>query len=190
IRLGDYLAAYRRHDAGGTWFHSGHTGRISSESGAQWYDVGYDHCQYDPAFAALADRDVSRNEAAGAYPSGAFRRRCRLAGRRARRAHLRTVLSVHAGTLLGYSACAGYFHDNGYRRRARPWLFTVVRSWLMSESDNTPIAKAQATERQLRALFLAGLEGDAQAYQSFLQALGGNLRAFLRKRLSYACSDV
>lgn len=60
----------------------------------------------------------------------------------------------------------------------------------MSESDNTPIAKAQATERQLRALFLAGLEGDAQAYQSFLQALGGNLRAFLRKRLSYACSDV
>ncbi len=60
----------------------------------------------------------------------------------------------------------------------------------MSESDNTPIAKAQATERQLRTWFLAGLEGDAQAYQSFLQALGGNLRAFLRKRLSYACSDI
>ncbi|ETF02551.1 RNA polymerase sigma factor [Advenella kashmirensis W13003] len=60
----------------------------------------------------------------------------------------------------------------------------------MSESDNTPIAKARATERQLRGLFLAGLEGDTQAYQSFLQALGGNLRAFLRKRLSYACSDI
>lgn len=60
----------------------------------------------------------------------------------------------------------------------------------MSESDNTPIAKARATERQLRGLFLAGLEGDVQAYQSFLQALGGNLRAFLRKRLSYACSDI
>ena len=60
----------------------------------------------------------------------------------------------------------------------------------MSESDNTPIAKARATERQLRVLFLAGLEGDTQAYQSFLQALGGNLRAFLRKRLSHACSDI
>lgn len=60
----------------------------------------------------------------------------------------------------------------------------------MSESDNTPIAKARATERQLRVLFLAGLEGDAQAYQSFLQALGGNLRAFLRKRLSHASSDI
>ena len=60
----------------------------------------------------------------------------------------------------------------------------------MSESDNTPIAKARATEQQLRVLFLAGLDGDAQAYQSFLQALGGNLRAFLRKRLSHASSDI
>lgn len=39
------------------------------------------------------------------------------------------------------------------------------------------------TERKLRALFIAGLDGDARAYHAFLQALGSHLRAFCRKRL-------
>jgi RNA polymerase sigma-70 factor (ECF subfamily) len=39
-------------------------------------------------------------------------------------------------------------------------------------------------------LLLAGLDGDAQAYQAFLKALGGHLRAFLRKRLYRLPDDV
>lgn len=45
-------------------------------------------------------------------------------------------------------------------------------------------------EDRLRALLLAGLEGDAQAYQAFLKGLGGHLRAFLRKRLYRLPDDV
>lgn len=41
----------------------------------------------------------------------------------------------------------------------------------------------QSPESRLRALLLAGLDGDAQAYHAFLRALGAHLRAFLRRRL-------
>lgn len=40
------------------------------------------------------------------------------------------------------------------------------------------------TELRLHALFLQGLEGDAQAYRRFLQATATHLRGFLRRRLS------
>ena len=40
------------------------------------------------------------------------------------------------------------------------------------------------TELRLHALFLQGLDGDAPAYRSFLQATTPYLRAFLRRRLS------
>lgn len=39
------------------------------------------------------------------------------------------------------------------------------------------------TELRLHGLMLRGLDGDAAAYRSFLQATSGHLRAFLRKRL-------
>lgn len=39
------------------------------------------------------------------------------------------------------------------------------------------------TELRLHALFLQGLDGDAQAYRLFLQATATHLRAFLRSRL-------
>jgi RNA polymerase sigma-70 factor (ECF subfamily) len=45
-------------------------------------------------------------------------------------------------------------------------------------------------EVRLRALLLAGLEGDAQAYHAFLQALGAHLRAFLRRRLYRLPNDI
>lgn len=38
-------------------------------------------------------------------------------------------------------------------------------------------------EEQLRALLLAGLDGDARAYRQFLEELTKRLRAFLRRRL-------
>jgi RNA polymerase sigma-70 factor (ECF subfamily) len=40
------------------------------------------------------------------------------------------------------------------------------------------------TELRLHALFLQGLDGDAKAYRSFLQATTPYLRAFLRRRLA------
>jgi RNA polymerase sigma-70 factor (ECF subfamily) len=48
----------------------------------------------------------------------------------------------------------------------------------------------ESVETKLRALLLAGLDGDAQAYHAFLQALGGHLRAFLRKRLYRLPDDI
>jgi RNA polymerase sigma-70 factor (ECF subfamily) len=44
--------------------------------------------------------------------------------------------------------------------------------------------RADAVESRLRNQLLAGLRGDAMAYQLFLAALGSHLRAFFRKRLS------
>lgn len=46
------------------------------------------------------------------------------------------------------------------------------------------------TERMLRSLLLAGLDGDAQAYRRFLQQLGIRLRSFYRRRLSGWPDDV
>jgi RNA polymerase sigma-70 factor (ECF subfamily) len=45
-------------------------------------------------------------------------------------------------------------------------------------------------EERLKTLFLAGLDGDAAAYRSFLDDLSGHLRAFLRKRLFHLQDDV
>jgi RNA polymerase sigma-70 factor (ECF subfamily) len=49
---------------------------------------------------------------------------------------------------------------------------------------------AYPTEERLRALLLAGLEGDAGAYRDFLSELSGRLRAFLRKRLQHMQDEV
>ena len=46
------------------------------------------------------------------------------------------------------------------------------------------------TEERLRALLLAGLDGDAVAYRDFLSELSGRLRAFLRKRLQNMQDEV
>lgn len=47
-----------------------------------------------------------------------------------------------------------------------------------------------ATEERLRALFVAGLAGDAPSYHAFLKALGAHLRAFVRGRLTRLPDDV
>lgn len=65
-----------------------------------------------------------------------------------------------------------------------------MKSQPLNASVVAPGSKAQAIERRLRALFLAGLDGDAHAYQAFLRALGGNLRAFLRRRLHRIPDEV
>ena len=45
-------------------------------------------------------------------------------------------------------------------------------------------------EMHLRQLLLAGLDGDAAAYQGFLKALAGRLRAFFRRRLGALPDEV
>lgn len=47
-----------------------------------------------------------------------------------------------------------------------------------------------AAETRLRALLLAGLDGDAAAYRAFLSELSGRLRAYLRKRLYHLHDEV
>jgi len=66
----------------------------------------------------------------------------------------------------------------------------MVRPDAQGADRTAQTAKAQETERELRALFLAGLDGDSRCYHAFLQALGGNLRAFLRRRLSYIPDEI
>jgi RNA polymerase sigma factor (sigma-70 family) len=51
-------------------------------------------------------------------------------------------------------------------------------------------AMLQEAENRLKALFVRGLDGDADAYRSFLQALTRHLRAFLRKRIPQHRDDV
>lgn len=53
-----------------------------------------------------------------------------------------------------------------------------------TEANQSPSSHGGAkAEVELHALFLRGLEGDAGAYQAFLQKLSAHLRAFLRRRL-------
>jgi RNA polymerase sigma factor (sigma-70 family) len=45
-------------------------------------------------------------------------------------------------------------------------------------------------EERLKALFVAGLDGDTPANRAFLNALAGHLRGFLRKRIDYRRDDI
>lgn len=58
------------------------------------------------------------------------------------------------------------------------------------QPESAVLADMKANEQRLRALFLQGLEGNAQAYQLFLKGLGAHLRAFLRRRLSTLPHDT
>jgi RNA polymerase sigma factor (sigma-70 family) len=51
-------------------------------------------------------------------------------------------------------------------------------------------ATLEEAESRLKALFVRGLDGDADAYRSFLQALTRHLRGFLRKRIPQLRDDV
>jgi RNA polymerase sigma factor (sigma-70 family) len=48
----------------------------------------------------------------------------------------------------------------------------------------------QEAENRLKALLAAGLDGDADAYRSFLQALTRHLRGYLRRRIPHYRDDV
>ncbi len=48
----------------------------------------------------------------------------------------------------------------------------------------------QSAETRLKALFVSGLEGDAQAYRDFLEELTRHLRGYLRRRIPQLRDDV
>ncbi|MCG7403261.1 MULTISPECIES: sigma-70 family RNA polymerase sigma factor [Caballeronia] len=48
----------------------------------------------------------------------------------------------------------------------------------------------QEAENRLRVLFIAGLDGDPNAYRDFLQALTRHLRGYLRRRIPQHRDDV
>jgi RNA polymerase sigma factor (sigma-70 family) len=50
--------------------------------------------------------------------------------------------------------------------------------------------RADATEEMLRAQFLAALNGDADAYRRFLEAVASHLRAYFRRRLTQLPDEV
>lgn len=57
-------------------------------------------------------------------------------------------------------------------------------------AENERTEGISATEAELRVRFTAGLAGDAAQYRQFLDGLSGHLRAYLRRRLPRAQSDV
>ena len=50
--------------------------------------------------------------------------------------------------------------------------------------------RLQAGEARLRSQLLLGLDGDAAAYQAFLQAMSAHLRAFFKRRMTSLPDDI
>lgn len=59
---------------------------------------------------------------------------------------------------------------------------------MTASTDSTQ--RLQAGEDRLRALLLQGLEGNAAAYQAFLQAMSAHLRAFFKRRMASLPDDI
>lgn len=62
--------------------------------------------------------------------------------------------------------------------------------WMGKVLGSERMTTVQDPEEELRALFVAGLDGDSQAYRAALDQLSRHLRAFLRKRLQRLPADI
>ena len=51
-------------------------------------------------------------------------------------------------------------------------------------------SRLKSGEDRLRGQLLLGLDGDAAAYQAFLQAMSGHLRAFFKRRMASLPNDI
>lgn len=60
----------------------------------------------------------------------------------------------------------------------------------LTESEPQQHQQELAVEARLKALLLAGLDGDERAYRQFLDALSTRLRAYVRKRLFHLHDEV
>jgi RNA polymerase sigma-70 factor (ECF subfamily) len=68
--------------------------------------------------------------------------------------------------------------------------FRAVIHRMMRAPERAGIEAMDAVEQRLRALILAGLDGDQAAYHAFLTELTGRLRAFVRRRLYQLQDEV
>lgn len=103
-----------------------------------------------------------------------------------------------AHAVAGYEAF-GYAHANG--RECGGVRNVFERSPLQDEASAMPASPLtyrrdhsgpplQSAETRLKALFVSGLEGDAQAYRDFLEELTRHLRGYLRRRIPQLRDDV
>ncbi|WP_218184779.1 sigma-70 family RNA polymerase sigma factor [Luteibacter sp. UNCMF366Tsu5.1] len=69
-------------------------------------------------------------------------------------------------------------------------MSTDTRQMTADTADERRERAMSATETDLRACFVDGLNGDAARYRRFLDGLSGHLRAYLRRRLPRAQADV
>jgi RNA polymerase sigma-70 factor (ECF subfamily) len=76
-------------------------------------------------------------------------------------------------------------HGFGYAETLDP-----TRGGLLARYTVPTGTMSQDAESRLKALFVGGLDGDPNAYRSFLQALTRHLRGYLRKRLARRPDDV
>lgn len=84
------------------------------------------------------------------------------------------VLKYHPETLAPAFADAA-------QRSARLVAFSLMNT--LHDNTHTHAAVTNPIERRMHALMVAGMEGDAAAYHTFLLELTAHLRAFVRRRL-------
>lgn len=89
------------------------------------------------------------------------------------------VLKYHPETLAPAFADAA-------QRSARLVAFPLMNT--LHDNTHTHAAVTNPIERRMHALMVAGMEGDAATYHTFLLELTAHLRAFVRRRL-YAMQD-
>ncbi|MBV8271033.1 MAG: sigma-70 family RNA polymerase sigma factor [Cupriavidus sp.] len=68
--------------------------------------------------------------------------------------------------------------------------FRATFTRMKRNPERASIDTMDAVEQRLRALILAGLDGDQAAYHAFLTELTGRLRAFVRRRLYQLQDEV
>ena len=78
-----------------------------------------------------------------------------------------------------------YFLARRNQTRAAPEL-PMERNLASTDSA----LRLQAGEARLRSQLLLGLDGDAAAYQAFLQAMSAHLRAFFKRRMTSLPDDI
>jgi len=90
-------------------------------------------------------------------------------------------------------ALAGFGHAGPINEEPGVLLAATAAEREHEPSSRHPAKRGtvvQEAESRLKALFVRGLDGDADAYRSFLQALTRHLRGFLRRRIPQYRDDV
>ncbi len=94
----------------------------------------------------------------------------------------------HAVSAIAAQDSFGYPHPIAPRPGGNAGRHAVAGA--SSHRRDDPGRPLYPAEIRLKALFVSGLEGDADAYRTFLQELTRHLRAYLRRRIPQLHDDV